>query len=80
MSCDIVTHLYGYSFYLNPRWSKGYASGEEIEHYLKDVVKNFNLQDHMRFNRTVSKIEWGENDKQQHITVKSKDGSTKNYR
>jgi cation diffusion facilitator CzcD-associated flavoprotein CzcO len=37
-ACDVPSHLYEFSFAPNPRWSRRYAPGCEIQAYLEDVV------------------------------------------
>ena len=57
-ACDIASHLYSYSFHLNPNWSLGYSKQEEILQYLKDVVEYFGLKKHIEFNTQVISAKW----------------------
>ena len=38
LGCDVPSHLYSYSFALNPEWSQTYAPGPEICAYLDRVA------------------------------------------
>ena len=47
-ACDVPSHLYSYSFALNPRWSKTFAKQPEILAYLERVAADHGLADHLR--------------------------------
>ncbi|RFU32297.1 hypothetical protein B7463_g4014, partial [Scytalidium lignicola] len=50
--CDVPTHLYSFSFNLNPEWSKELCDQEEILQYYEDMeatVDKFDLRPHMHF-------------------------------
>lgn len=49
VACDVPSHLYSYSFALNPEWSRMYSPGEEIQAYLERVADDFGLRDAIRF-------------------------------
>ncbi|NHN57118.1 NAD(P)/FAD-dependent oxidoreductase [Calidifontibacter sp. DB0510] len=53
VACDVPSHLYSYSFELNPLWSRAYAPGDEIQDYLLYVVEKYRLRPHVRFRHTV---------------------------
>lgn len=52
--CDIPSHLYSYSFELNPDWSRTYSRQPEILEYLRDVAKKYNLYDHIQFDTEIT--------------------------
>ncbi len=52
-ACDIPSHLYSFSFAPRSDWSRRYPSQEEIQQYLLDCVRRFELQRHFRFDTTV---------------------------
>lgn len=58
VECDVQSHLYSYSFRHNPRWSKTYAGGAEINDYLIAVAEEEGLRENTVFNRSVSEIRW----------------------
>ncbi|WON73638.1 NAD(P)/FAD-dependent oxidoreductase [Nitrosospira sp. Is2] len=52
--CDVCSHLYSYSFDLNPDWSQAYAPQREIHRYLARFAAKFNLLSHIRLNTTLT--------------------------
>lgn len=56
--CDIQSHLYSFSFHLNPRWSKTYAPQPEILDYLEDVANTWDLDKYATFNEEVLSAEF----------------------
>ncbi|CAA6827839.1 MAG: Cyclohexanone monooxygenase (EC [uncultured Aureispira sp.] len=53
--CDIPSHLYSYSFELNPNWSRGYSKQPEILAYMIACKKKYALDAHIRYNATITK-------------------------
>ncbi|KAI3330705.1 monooxygenase [Ustulina deusta] len=45
--CDLKSHLYSFSFNLNPNWSKELCEQPEILQYMNDTVDKFDLRKHM---------------------------------
>ncbi|MEV7863001.1 NAD(P)/FAD-dependent oxidoreductase [Streptomyces hirsutus] len=65
---DIPSNLYSYSFF--PRnWSENFARRDEIEAYLRDVVRHFGLEEHIRRNTAVEKAEWDDEAGQWVVTI-----------
>jgi len=58
LSCDVPSHLYSYSFALNPDWSMTYASGAEIQAYLEDVARRYDVLRLVRFGDEVVSCEY----------------------
>lgn len=56
IACDVPSHLYSFSFELNPNWSHSYSSGGEIWQYCEEVVHKYDLKPHIRFGSTVSNV------------------------
>ena len=56
--CDIPSHLYSYSFELNPGWTKPYATQPEILAYLERVAEKYAIHPLCQFNTEVSAAEW----------------------
>ena len=48
LSCDVPSHLYSYSFALNPDWSHLYSPGPEIEAYFERVAADHGVIPHVR--------------------------------
>ena len=47
-ACDVPSHLYSFSFELNPWWSRTYATQPEILAYLERCTDQFGLRPHLR--------------------------------
>lgn len=56
--CDIQSHLYSFTFHLNPNWSKTYAPQQEILDYLGDVAATWNLGRHAQFDEELLSAEF----------------------
>jgi cation diffusion facilitator CzcD-associated flavoprotein CzcO len=56
--CDVPSHLYSFSFALNPDWSRTYSKQAEIQAYLRDCAERFDVMGHIRFSTDVSAGEW----------------------
>ncbi len=49
-ACDVASMMYSYSFAPNRNWSRLYAEQPEILDYIQRVVKDYELEPHIRFN------------------------------
>ncbi|RNI25302.1 flavin-containing monooxygenase [Flexivirga caeni] len=72
--CDVPSHLYSFSFELNPYWSKAYATADEIQDYLLYCVEKYDLRPHLRFGSTVARMTYDEGLAAWHLTVTDRDG------
>ncbi|KAL5340332.1 hypothetical protein BJX70DRAFT_396840 [Aspergillus crustosus] len=52
-ACDVPSHLYSYSFALNPEWSEQFAPQAEIEAYCRAVAEKYDIPRHTTFRSTV---------------------------
>jgi cation diffusion facilitator CzcD-associated flavoprotein CzcO len=59
-ACDVPSHLYSYSFALNPDWSRSFSGQAEIWAYLRRCVERFGLERHLRFGHEVRAADWDE--------------------
>jgi cation diffusion facilitator CzcD-associated flavoprotein CzcO len=57
-ACDVPSHLYEFSFAPNPRWSRRFAPGAEIQAYLEDVARRFGVLDRVRTGTEVVSARW----------------------
>jgi cation diffusion facilitator CzcD-associated flavoprotein CzcO len=57
-ACDVPSHLYEFSFELNPRWSRRYAPQAEIQAYLEDVAQRHGVLDRVRTGTEVKSAHW----------------------
>lgn len=70
--CDVPSHLYSFSFALNPEWSDSYSLQPEIWRYLKKVAVDRGVVDRVRFGCKVDVARWDEAAK--HWTLETSDG------
>jgi len=56
--CDIPSHFYSYSFFLNPNWSRIWPKRDEIIAYLESAVDAFHLRSHIKFNTSITDSVW----------------------
>lgn len=56
--CDVPSHLYSYSFALNPNWTKMHAQQPEILEYMQSVAEAEGVLPHIRFNTNVESLRW----------------------
>ena len=68
-ACDIPSHLYSFSFALNPHWSRAYSPWHEIRDYLRSCAKRFGILPHIRWNCELLNASWHEDDQCWHITT-----------
>jgi len=58
ITCDVPSHLYCYSFALNPGWSHMYPPGGEIQAYFENAAERFGVTPHLRFGDEVVSCEF----------------------
>ncbi len=58
LECDVASHLYSFSFDLNPRWSKSFARQPEILEYMKGAATRLDLRRFARLSTEVVKARW----------------------
>jgi cation diffusion facilitator CzcD-associated flavoprotein CzcO len=56
--CDVPSHLYSFSFALNPDWSDSYSLQPEIWRYLKNVAVDNHVVERVRFGCKVDAARW----------------------
>lgn len=71
--CDVPSHLYSYSFALNPNWSHTYSSQPEILDYLRDCAARFGVTPKIHFNTEVTGAQW--NDDEKHWEIETSKGA-----
>ena len=70
--CDIPSHLYSFSFALNPNWSRTYSKQQEIWDYMRRVAEDYGVMPYIRLNHEVTGAEWDED--QQHWRIETSQG------
>ncbi len=72
-ACDVPSHMYSFSYELNPDWSRMFAPQAEIWDYLRHCVDKYDLAPHIRYGSAVDALEW--DDEARHWKVSLGDGS-----
>jgi cation diffusion facilitator CzcD-associated flavoprotein CzcO len=52
-ACDVPSHLYSYSFFPNPDWSRKFAPQVEIKAYFERASAAFGLEPHIHYGKSV---------------------------
>ena len=55
-ACDVPSHLYSYSFEMNPNWSRAFSPWIEIARYLQHCVDKYGLRSQIRFNTEITEL------------------------
>ncbi|MFT4187723.1 MAG: NAD(P)/FAD-dependent oxidoreductase [Aeromicrobium sp.] len=58
--CDIQSHMYSFSYELNPHWSREYSGQAEIWEYMRSVAKKHDLYDVVHFGTEMTGATWDE--------------------
>ncbi len=66
-ACDIPSHLYSFSFALNPDWSRAYSPQREIQDYLRSCARCFGILPHIQWNSELLNASWNEVDQRWHL-------------
>jgi cation diffusion facilitator CzcD-associated flavoprotein CzcO len=59
-ACDVPSHLYSFSFALNPDWSHTFSPQPEIWEYLRRVSSEHRIDPHIRYDHEVTAARWDE--------------------
>jgi cyclohexanone monooxygenase len=57
-ACDVPSHLYSFSFELNPNWSRSFSPQPEIQDYLRDTARKYGVLDKHLFDTEVTLAQW----------------------
>ena len=55
LACDVPSHLYSYSFAPNPRWTRRYSPREDIQRYVEEVARRYDVTRHVRLGQEVTR-------------------------
>ncbi len=58
LACDVWSHVYSFTFSLNPSWSRSYAAQPEILAYMRRTVTDLDLWPHIRLNTGIASAAW----------------------
>ncbi len=68
-ACDVPSHLYSYSFALNPNWSRRFSPQREIWDYLRRCARRFGVEPSIQYNSEVQDARWDEEAQRWRITT-----------
>ncbi|HEX7733764.1 MAG TPA: NAD(P)/FAD-dependent oxidoreductase [Ktedonobacteraceae bacterium] len=68
-ACDVQSHLYSFSFALNPHWSHVYSPQQEIWDYLRACTRRFGVLPHIQWNSEILDACWDEEEQRWQITT-----------
>jgi cation diffusion facilitator CzcD-associated flavoprotein CzcO len=57
-ACDVPSHLYSFSFELNPNWSRSFSPQPEIQAYLRGVAEKYDVNANCLFDTEVTLAAW----------------------
>jgi cyclohexanone monooxygenase len=58
LACDVKSHLYSYSFDLNPHWSRLWSGQPEILEYFERTARRHQLDKHLMLNTEIVSATW----------------------
>src|SRR5215207_10701763 len=61
--CDIPSHMYSFSYELNPEWSKSFSGQDEIWAYMRKVANEQGIRPYIDFGVEVTGASWDEDRK-----------------
>ncbi|KIW81843.1 hypothetical protein Z517_04869 [Fonsecaea pedrosoi CBS 271.37] len=76
VQCDVPAHIYAFPFDPKPDWDNFYASGAEIETYIRATVKKWNLDRDVRLHHRVTEAIWQQETGRWRVTVEKPGGET----
>jgi cation diffusion facilitator CzcD-associated flavoprotein CzcO len=68
-ACDVPSHMYSFSFELNPDWTRMFAPQPEIRAYLERTADKYGVRDHIRFGAAVEGMEYDDAAKRWNVTL-----------
>ncbi|XCI63612.1 monooxygenase [Mycolicibacterium parafortuitum] len=69
LACDVKSHLYSYSFDLNPHWSRLWSGQPEILAYFERCAQRYELGDKLRLNTEIVSAAWVSEQRQWVLTT-----------
>ncbi|ORW00309.1 cyclohexanone monooxygenase [Mycobacterium kyorinense] len=69
LACDVKSHLYSYSFELNPHWSRLWSGQPEILAYFERCAERYGLDPHLRLGTEIRSAHWNADTQQWWLTT-----------
>ena len=66
-SCDVPSTVYSFSFALKPDWSRAFAEQPEIQDYLEQVTREYDLDRTIHFGTELLDAQWSEQEQRWNI-------------
>ncbi|MGI8881238.1 MAG: flavin-containing monooxygenase [Jatrophihabitans sp.] len=57
-ACDVPSHLYSFSWALNPNWSRAFSPQPEIWQYMQDIARRQGVYEHCVFGAELIDAKW----------------------
>jgi cyclohexanone monooxygenase len=73
LACDVKSHLYSYSFDLNPHWSRLWSGQGEILRYFERCAIDGGLHPHLRLGTEIRSAHWLEGSRHWRLTTAAGD-------
>jgi cation diffusion facilitator CzcD-associated flavoprotein CzcO len=55
IACDVPSHLYAYSFAVNPEWSHRFSAGAEIQAYFEDIARRYGVDALIQYRKEITR-------------------------
>lgn len=59
--CDVPSHLYSFSFEMNPSWSRSFSKQPEILNYIRHCSRKYKIEEHIQYNTEIKHLFFDEN-------------------
>ena len=69
LACDVKSHLYSYSFALNPEWSRLWSRQPEILRYFERCAERYRLDRHLALNTEIVSAVWQPDENRWRLTT-----------
>ncbi|MGI5207249.1 flavin-containing monooxygenase [Spirillospora sp. CA-108201] len=68
-ACDVPSHMYSFSFELNPGWTRMFAPQPEIRAYMERTAAKYRVREHIRFGAAVDSMEYDDDARRWRVTL-----------
>jgi cation diffusion facilitator CzcD-associated flavoprotein CzcO len=66
-ACDVPSHLYSWSFELNPDWSRTYSHQPEIREYIRRTAERRGVMPYVHLGHDLESAHWNDDEQRWHI-------------
>ncbi|GAA4231518.1 NAD(P)/FAD-dependent oxidoreductase [Actinomadura meridiana] len=68
-ACDVPSHMYSFSFELNPGWTRMFAPQPEIRAYMERTADKYRVREHIRFGAAVDSMDYDDAAERWNVTL-----------